>query len=285
MKLFNSQKDIYLKLPVLAFVSGFILSSTNLKAQGDLMIYPKRLLFDGSKRSQELNLVNNGHDTARYVISVLQIRMKEDGSFETIVQPEDGQYFADKNFRFFPRNVVLGPKEAQTVKIQLVQYSKLTPGEYRSHLYFRAEQEKKPLEKESSDPASGALAIRIVPIYGISIPVLIRTGESTTEISLSKISFQFENDSLPILKMNLNRKGNMSVYGDITIDYISREGKEIPVAMVKGLAVYTPNITRQIQVPLKKQAGIDYHKGALHIVFIDRSGPVEKVAQEQIFLN
>ena len=87
-------------------LSGLILlalfSSTNLMAQGNLMVFPRRVVFEGSKRSQTLNLANTGMDTARYNISFVQYRMKEDGSFEEIAQPDSGENFADKYIRFFP---------------------------------------------------------------------------------------------------------------------------------------------------------------------------------------
>gem|GEM_PF-5683234 len=38
-------------------------------AQGDLLIAPKRIVFDGSKRVEEINLANIGKDTATYTIS------------------------------------------------------------------------------------------------------------------------------------------------------------------------------------------------------------------------
>ncbi len=100
------------------------------------MIYPKRVVLDESKRSELLNLANTGNDSATFVISFLQIRMKEDGTFEKITQPDSAQRFADKNLRFFPRSVTLAPKEAQTVKIQIIKTNELMPGEYRSHLYM-----------------------------------------------------------------------------------------------------------------------------------------------------
>lgn len=280
----NIQIIFLKKISSLFLVFFFILPASNLKAQGDLLIYPKRLVFDGSKRSQELNLVNNGSDTARYVISVVQIRMKDDGSFENITQPDPGQNFADKNFRFFPRSVVLGPKEVQTVKVQVTQFSSLSAGEYRSHLYFRAEEAKKPMGLEKPGSDSEKISISIAPIYGLSIPVIIRSGESTTDIRLSKVGFRFEKDTIPVLQMNLNRSGNMSVYGDITVDYVSAEGKETRVAQAKGVAVYTPNVTRIIKLSLDRNARVDYHKGALHVVFTETSGRTEKVAQEQVFL-
>ena len=77
-------------------------------AQGNLLVTPKRVVFEGNKRSEELNLANIGKDTATYIISFIQIRMKEDGMFERITQPDPEQNFADKNLRFFPRTVTLG---------------------------------------------------------------------------------------------------------------------------------------------------------------------------------
>lgn len=285
MILTNIKKTIVVCRLVFGFGLISLLFSLELRAQGDLLIYPKRIVFDGSKRSQDLSLVNNGNDTARYVISVIQIRMKEDGSFENITQPDAGQNFADKNFRFFPRSVVLGPKEVQTVKVQLIQFSSLLAGEYRSHLYFRAEEAEKPIGFEKPKTDSGKISISINPVYGISIPVIIRSGESTTEIGLSNVDFRFEKGNIPVLQMNINRSGNMSVYGDITVDYVSPEGKETRVCLVKGVAVYTPTDTRKVRLALDQNAGIDYRKGGLHVVFTETSGKVQKVSQQQLFLN
>ena len=167
--------------PALLTICCFSLQSF---AQGDLLLYPKRIIFEGSKKSQTLNVANTGKDTVRYLISVVQMRMKEDGSFETISQPDSAQHFADKNFRFFPRNVILGPNESQTVKMQLINTDQLQPGEYRSHLYFRAEPEKRPLGEESSVKDSSSISVKLVAVFGISIPIIIRAGESTTKVAL-----------------------------------------------------------------------------------------------------
>lgn len=278
--LFLGRKQI---LSLSFFFSSTLICLSSL-AQGDVQIYPKRVLFDGSRRVHELSIANSGKDTARYTISVIQIRMKEDGSFEMISKPDEGQNFADKNFRFYPRSVVLAPNEAQTVKIQLLKFSELGAGEYRSHLYFRAEAEKRPLGHDTVINNS-SIAVRIVPTYGISIPVIIRSGEPTTEINLSQIHFGLEKDAIPVLNFDLNRIGNMSVYGDIAVDYLSPEGKEIRVCSVKGLSVYTPNITRHFRLTLQNNTAVNYNRGSLHIVYTDQSGPVQRVAQQQIFLH
>ena len=76
----------------------------------------------------DMNLANIGKDTATYSISVVQIRMKENGGFETITEPDPGQLFADKYIRFFPRSVTLGPSESQVVKVQITKVNELNQG-------------------------------------------------------------------------------------------------------------------------------------------------------------
>src|ERR1700712_3004080 len=116
----------------------FIIWFQNILAQGDLLVYPKRINFEAGKRTEQLSLSNIGADTARYAISIIQGRMGVDGALEIITQPDSGQNFADKFIRYFPRTVVLPPHEAQAVKFQLINTSELKTGEYRSHLYLRA---------------------------------------------------------------------------------------------------------------------------------------------------
>ena len=95
----NQLKYFQIGLLSVIFFTVCILCSTTSTAQGDLMLFPKRIVFDGSKKTQEINLANSGKDTARYILSVVQIRMKEDGSFENITEPDPGQNFADKYFQ------------------------------------------------------------------------------------------------------------------------------------------------------------------------------------------
>jgi hypothetical protein len=236
-------------------------------SQGNLLITPRRAVFEGSKKSLDLNLANTGQDSATYAISIVQFRMKEDGGFETITEPDPGQQFADKYIRFFPRSVTLGPNEAQVVKVQLIKTNELKPGEYRSHFYFRAVPREKPLGEEEAVKDTTSISVKLTPIFGITTPVIIRVGENNTKTTLSEISFLTENDTIPRLKMTFNRSGNMSVYGDITVDHVSPLGKITRVGVANGVAIYTPNIIRRFQFDLNKIPGIDYRSGTLRIIY------------------
>ncbi|HTL06957.1 MAG TPA: hypothetical protein VL307_01825 [Chitinophagaceae bacterium] len=255
------------------------------QAQGNLMMMPRRVVFEGAKRYEELNLANTGKDTARYAISLMHVRMKEDGSFQEITSPAEGENFADKYIRFFPRAVTLGPGESQVIKIQLNRSSELGPGEYRSHLYFRAIPNQ-PILGETTASKDSSISIQLVPIFGISIPVIIRVGEYNTQVQLTNNSLQMEEDTIPVLNMTFTRSGNMSVYGDLAVDYIPEQGKTVTAGAIKGIAVYTPNTQRHIKFILNTAPGINYHRGRLHITYTSplESGAI-KIAETDLQLH
>ena len=105
---------------------------------GDLGVSPTRVVLAGRTRSAEIVLLNRGTQPATYRISVVNMRMTETGRFETIEQTESDQMFADKLIRYAPRQVTLDPGATQTVRVMVRKPRDLPPGEYRSHLYFRA---------------------------------------------------------------------------------------------------------------------------------------------------
>ena len=252
---------------LLGFFTGLVLFPVNMSAQGNLLVTPKRVVFEGNKRSFDLNLANIGQDTATYAISLVQVRMKEDGSFETITTPDEGQNFADKNLRFFPRSVTLAPNEAQAVKVQLLRTNQLSPGEYRSHIYFRSVPKIRPLGEEELIKDTTTISVQLTPIFGITIPAIIRIGESSTKVTLSDLSFTLADDATPALKLKFNRSGNFSTYGDLAIEHVSPQGKITKVGAANGIAVYTPNSSRYFQLNLNKDQGVDYTSGKLKVIY------------------
>jgi P pilus assembly chaperone PapD len=253
------------------------------QSQGNLLITPRRLVFEGSKRSMDINLANTGQDTASYAISWIQIRMKDDGGFEKITDPDPGQLFADRFLRIFPRSVKLGPNESQVVKVQLIRSNELQPGEYRSHLYFRAITKTAPLgEAEFRDSTS--ISVRLTPVFGITIPVIIRYGNPTFSVSLSDMNLTFENDTTPRLSFKFNRSGGSSVFGDISIDYISPQGTATRVGIANGVAIYTPNSFRNLAINLTNTRKVNLKSGKLVLKYSSSSDlkPVKYAEAEYV---
>jgi len=237
------------------------------------MIMPKRLVFTGAERSQEINLVNTGADTATYAISFIQYKMKEDGNFEEIFKPEEGQNFADEFLRYYPRRVNLAPKEAQTIRIQITKRNLLNPGEYRSHIYFRAVDKETALGETEAKENDKAISINIKTVFGISIPIIIREGASTINVELNNIEVLEESNETK-LALEFNRNGNFSTYGDLEVEYILEGEKNLVIAMVRGLAVYTPNNKRKFMLNLPTMEGVDYSKGKLKITYKTEEGKI-----------
>ena len=199
-----------------------------------------------------MNVANTGTDTARYVISLVEMRMKEDGSFEAITEPDPGQNFASSHLRFFPRSVLLGPKEAQLIKVQVRDMGKLAEGEYRSHIYLRAVPELKPLGSAPPPEDSTTISVKLTAVFGFTIPVIIRVGAYDTKMEIKDVSFNILNDTMPTLSMSLHRTGKMSVYGDLSVDHVGIDGTTKNIYLAKGLAVYTPNTKRQVKLNLAR---------------------------------
>ena len=280
---FSLANKVFLKFVLLLLLTIAALPYYSF-AQGNLLITPKRVVFENGKRSEELNLANTGKDSATYIISLIQVRMNDDGEFIKVTQPDSTQQFADKNLRIFPRTVTLAPNEAQTVKVQVSKAGELKPGEYRSHLYFRAVPREAPLGDKISGNDS-TISVHIVPIFGITMPVIVRIGACSSKVSLSDAGVVTQKDSMPMLKLTLNREGNMSVYGDMVVDHISDQGKVTRVGLVRGIAVYYPNAKRNFHLLLENNAGVNYHQGKLRLVYSDQAPKPAELAKSEITLN
>lgn len=265
---------------------AYIFGTPDTFGQGNLLITPRRVVFEGNKRVVDLNLANTSPDSATFAISLVQMRMTETGAFEQINEPDPGQLFASNYIRYFPRTVKLGPNESQVVKVQLNRINQLSPGEYRSHFYFRAVPKADPLGQESKTVDTTAIAVMLKPIFGITIPVIIRVGEVSAKITLSDLSLKTINDTIPNITMTFNRSGNSSVYGDIAVYHISKQGKETKVGIANGIAVYTPNSKRSFQFNLNNVPGVDYSSGTLRVVFSAPSDvKPERYAEAELQLN
>lgn len=263
-------------------VACFVIPANTI-AQG-LLVLPRRVIFEGTKRTQEVNLANSGMDTAKYTISLIEIRMNEDGTFDQVSDTTEGVASLGKNLRIFPRTVILGPNEAQTIKVHLTNSGKLAEGEYRSHIYIKTLPKERPEGKQLKQMVSN-LSLKLTPVFGLTVPVIARVGTYSGEVTFSGVNFEMPNDS-PRINLVLNRTGNMSIYGNLSIDYVPETGEPVRLELVKGLAVYTPVKTRRLRVSLAKKEKVDFTTGKLRIIYNNLAGDrVVNSAQEEIPLQ
>lgn len=252
---------------------------------GDLLVAPTRIVFEGRTRAAELTLLNIGKQTATYRISFTHLRMGETGDLKEIEKAEPGDQFADDLVRYSPRQVTLDPNVAQTIRLQVRKPEGLADGEYRSHLLFRAvppESSQPETSVESQEKKTG-YSVRLTPIYGVSIPVIVRSGKTSVKASLSELAMHApEKPGDPAsLEMKIRREGNESVYGNLRVLFLPSSGKEQVVAVLNGVAVYTPNAERIVRIALQPPPGVALAKGRLRVSYAraEQNGEVLAAAE------
>lgn len=250
-------------------------------AQGDLMIYPRRLVFGSNQRSMDVTLANSGSDSSSYVLSWKNYRMTESGQFTEITEPDSGQYFAEPVLRFYPREVTLAPGESQKVRIQRANNRPLPIGEYRSHLEFRSSKPVKSLEAASKDETEG-IQTKLNMHLAITIPVIIEIGDLKTQVTLQNEELLARDDRSLHLQFEIIRSGNQSSFGDFTLNHKDKDGKLTQVGLVKGVAVYTPIESRRYSIPLNLPEGHQLNSGILLLEYLTQKRRPEVLASLEI---
>ncbi len=246
-----------------------ILFFGNLAEAGpNLVVHPVRLLIEKDQRSAQVDISNTGDQPATYRITLENKRMDELGKFTLVTVPEAGELFASDMVQFSPRQVELAPGTGQTVRISIRRPANLAPGEYRSHMSFtRIADANTTSVEQSAKTKSGEIGIVLTALVGISIPLIVRQGDVSATLSLSSLKLQPESKTEPpTLSLKIERKGNRSIYGDIFVNLITPKGEK-KIGTATGVAVYSPNTSRTVKVALRPEAGTDFSKQKLRVLF------------------
>ena len=215
-------------------------------AAAELLVAPTRVVLTPEARSSELVLVNKGTETAAFRIGIENRRMLADGSLEDAPTAQEGEAFADDKLRYSPRQLVLEPGARQVVRIMASAPGDLAPGEYRSHLRLMSAPVSAGAASVTGEgPADNSLSIELVAIRSITIPVILRVG--ALEASVTMDSAALREEAPDQLVVRLTRSGTRSTYGDVSF---TPEGAKEPAWLVRGVAIYTPNTSRDVIVPL-----------------------------------
>lgn len=213
-------------------------------AAGDLLVAPTRVILDGS-RGTEVVLNNIGNTPATYRISLEIKRMTADGRLDEIAEENvtTAERAALDMIVFSPRRVTLPPNQPQVVRVGVRLPEGTPPGEYRAHMLFRAVPDAAPATAEPK-PVSEGVSIALTPIYGITIPVIVRVGDLGAEASIGE-AWVSETQDGPAFNFDLSRTGNRSVYGDIEV---TRPGLAEPLLVARGIAVYPEVGARKVSL-------------------------------------
>lgn len=220
-------------------------------AAGDLLVAPTRVILDGS-RGTEVVLNNIGSAPATYRISLEIKRMTAEGGLDEIAESEanSAEKAALGMIAFSPRRVTLPPNQPQVIRVGVRVPEGTLPGEYRAHMLFRAVPDAAAsLPADGTKSASQGVSIALTPIYGITIPVIVRVGDLEAEAAIGD-AWVSETADGPAFNFDLSRTGNRSVYGDIEV---TRQGVAEPLLVARGIAVYPEVAAREVSLRVPEE--------------------------------
>ena len=243
---------------------------------GDVNIYPKRIVINERQRIASVGLFNRTSNTGDYEIDVSDMAMTADGSLvdlASVTDPAARQRIkaASTMVRWSPRRVTLAAFEAQTIRLMARVPAETQPGEYRTHFSATAippVAAGTTIEQATGQAGSKSISVTLVPRFGISIPVIVRIGQTTLTVGMRDLGVVALPAGGKALQLTLLREGTRSAFGDIAI---KAPGSKRPIAEIKGIGIYPEVDSRTVQVPF--DAAIDprlYARGAkLTVTYTD----------------
>lgn len=264
--------------PVLPEVAPGQVPEGSVGGMGDINIYPRRIVMDRRQRVASVGLYNKMPFEGEYEISVANMVMTDSGQiipFSNLPENLDASHVktASDMLRWSPRRVLLLGSEAQTVRIMARPPADLPDGEYRAH--FTVVSVPNDIDEgfsiddalSNGSPSAGNVGVTIRPRFGISIPVIVRVGETTLDVGLKDFSLS-QTESGPQVSLTINRSGTRSAYGDLIV---TAPGQDAPLVTARGIGVYPEINSRQLQLAINPEFNLSALTSGMIVtaIFVD----------------
>lgn len=241
----------------------------------DVNLTPRRVIFGPRDRGvKEITVFNRTNGTATYTIVLTDRVMTPDGALvaadQAPAEEKSRLKSASSLIRYSPRQMTLGPHESQTVRLQARPPSGGEATEYRTHFSVTATPPPDTgidIAAAASGTQGNSLQVRITPVYGIMIPVIIRTGELNAQTSISNVHL-VQTPGRRGVGFSINRSGNRSVYGGVDV-FLLGSGAPKKIGGIRGLGVYGEIDHRNVVIPLDVDAPAVGPGSRLKIVYTD----------------
>ncbi len=243
--------------------SSLFLILFSLPLFADLRVYPTRLTLSDTKRVGDVSLRHTGTQPARYKISTVFYRMKEDGSMELSKSPQKEDRSAIDLIRFSPRQVTLPPNLEQVIRVMYSGPKDLAQGEYRAHLLFE------PMDEPELEPkAKGEqVQMRLQAKVAIAVPVIFKQGKVEFTAKLSNLKLVKLPDGQPGYSVDLTGEGNGFPYGDVLAFFTPAGKTKQSLGIVRSVASYLKK--RKISYPFTVPENTKIANGKLTLEYRD----------------
>lgn len=251
---------------------------------GGLAVAPTRVVFEGRERSESVTLINQSDKEQTFRVFFEQRRMNAEGVLEEAKEALAGELHADPFIRYSPRQVTIAPSSTQTIRLLVRAPSDAASGEYRSHLVFQTVPEEVgvSIEAPTNDKE---ISVNLVPIYGVSIPVIVRRGDLSvsSRIVSARIEKNLNGQAAFDAVIDLAREGDRSAYLDFVVNAeLGGDAREIGKSV--GIAVYVPNASRRVRIPLDIDRLSELAGAKLTVTAFDKENGDAVVGETEIAL-
>lgn len=254
-------------------------------AYGNLLVAPTRVVFEGRTKVQEVSVINQGDKEALFRIFFTQLQMDGEGKYHVLPEGVDNKESASQLIRYSPRQIRIKPGERQLIRLLLRKPPHLEEGEYRSHLEFKAIPDEADLVNAADEEGDGErVGVILTPIFGVSIPVLVRHGQVKSTYSLKDLQL-FEEEGKSKLSMKIERQGLNSYFGNIKV-YFQEKGvkSKTLVKRAEGVAVLHPLSERKITLDLDSSEERSSNEGTYHIIYENAEEHSQQLLAEGFFM-
>jgi hypothetical protein len=237
--------------------TGEVPPEGSVSGMGDVNLYPKRVVIQDRQRIATVGLYNRSTAQGNYEILLNDMMMTPQGTLVDLSKVTDETQrarvkTASALLRWSPRKIVLPSNEAQTIRIMARIPPELPPGEYRTHFSVMQvpAQDTGGLSIESASGRQGnasGIGVRIMPRFGIAIPVIVRVGDTTLKTGLRDLSVRALGKGRSGVALTITRSGTRSAFGNLTV---TAAGSGKPIAIIKGIGVYPEVEQRPVVVPI-----------------------------------
>lgn len=239
-------------------------------AAANINLTPRRVIFDRNKRTEAVYVFNQGNTPVTVDVALVDNAMLPSGEIVPLARLSERDAAAQavgdrvrsaKPFLLAaPSRLTLPPGQGKTIRVRATladgTAGGVAGGEYRSHLTVTTvpTADSGLTAEQAAASEKGELVLRIQSVFGISIPLIVRSAAADATATIGPIA-QVATPEGPALIVPLRRQGTTSLYGNIEL----RTAKEV-VGVVRGIAVY-PEVDERVAVvplmrPLKKGEGV-----------------------------
>jgi hypothetical protein len=264
----------------------------------NLNITPKRLVLERGSRTGSVYIFNQGNVETTFDVAFVERIMLPNGEIKPASEATADPALlpilkrlrsAQSFLAVAPRRVVLAPGKGQTIRIRATQPDG-DAGEYRSHLTVTSlpPRDAGVTADQAGAGANNQLSFRIISSFGISIPVILRSGPADVKAALDDVALAHADLSpngvtspvrTPVVTMNIRRLAANSLYGNVEVR--SGGGKAAErIGAARGVGVYPEVESRRLTIPLSRAP----RRGEqLEVVFSDDDSAPGRVLAKTVF--